>query len=159
MGDLGGVGMIGRLRAVGSDVGLLLLRLAAAGFMIYGHGWPKLSRWETLSQSFADPFGLGPTASLALAIFAEIGCSIAIALGLLTRLSAVPLLITMLVAAFIAHAGDPFRQKELALLYAFVFQFLILAGPGRLSLDHLIWSRLRRGSKQPGSAAGLSAAS
>lgn len=130
-------------REHGFDISMLALRTALAAFMIYGHGWPKLSRWETLSQNFADPFGIGPTASLTLAIFAEIVCSIAIILGLFTRLASIPLFITMAVAAFYAHAGDPFRQKELALVYLMTFQFFILAGPGRLSLDHLLWKKIR----------------
>lgn len=40
-------------------------------------------------------------------------------MGLATRLATVPMMIIMLVAAFVAHADDPFGKKEPALLYVF----------------------------------------
>jgi putative oxidoreductase len=42
---------------------------------------------------------------------------------------------TMLVAAFIVHLDDPFKRKELALLYLVGFLIVLLMGPGKYSLD------------------------
>jgi putative oxidoreductase len=41
----------------------------------------------------------------------------------------------MAVAAFVAHDGDPFKQKELALLYLVVSVALIFTGPGKYAID------------------------
>lgn len=71
--------------------------------------------------TFADPFGLGPAPSLALAVFAEVFCSILIMLGIFTRLSVIPLIITMLVAWLMVHISDPFGDQELP-----VFTWLVM---------------------------------
>jgi putative oxidoreductase len=48
---------------------------------------------------------------------------------------AIPLAITMIVAAFIVHADDPFGKKELALLYLSGCLTLIFTGAGKFSVD------------------------
>ena len=125
--------------------GLLVLRLAIGGMMLV-HGVPKLGRLFTTPDKFGDPLGLGPEVSLALAVFAEVVCAALLAVGAATRLAAVPLLITMLVAAFVVHGADPFGKKELALLYGAGALSLLMTGAGRFSVDHWIgkW-RERRG--------------
>lgn len=118
------------------DLALLLLRVIFGSFMIYGHGWRKLLRlFGEAPIQFADPFGLGAVPSLALATFAEIACAFLIIIGLWTRWATIPLIITMLVAAFIANAGQPFGDKELALVYLFAFAAIGIAGPGWYSVD------------------------
>ena len=118
------------------DVGLLILRVMLGLFMFYGHGMGKVGRlFGDDPISFADPFGLGPTASLALAAFAEGICSIFVVLGLWTRWALITLIITMSVA-FTRHMGDDFCQMEKALFYLFGFIALFFAGPGRYSLDY-----------------------
>jgi putative oxidoreductase len=87
---------------------------------------------------FADPFGLGVTLSLFLVVFAEFFCSILIGFGIGTRLATLPLIITMFVAAFIAHGPDPFGKKELALLYLVIYIFLLVAGSGKYSVDYYL---------------------
>ncbi|MGB3547994.1 MAG: DoxX family protein [Saprospiraceae bacterium] len=120
------------------DLASLLIRLAIAGLMLT-HGWPKLNQLLAGGEiQFADPLGLGPGISLGLAVFAEFFCSILLALGLFTRLALLPLISTMLVAAFITHGGDPLGKKELALLYLLIYLLLLAVGPGRYSLDYLI---------------------
>ena len=55
--------------------------------------------------------------------------------GLYLPMLAVPLIITMAVAAFIVHAEDPFSRKEHALLFLVPYLTLMLTGAGRFSLD------------------------
>lgn len=114
---------------------LLVLRLVFGGAMIYGHGWGKLTTYAERSASFPDPLGVGSATSLALAVFAEAICAIAIMLGLFTRLAAVPLIVTMLVAFFIVHADDPFGRKELAFVYLGAYVALLFRGAGAWSVD------------------------
>lgn len=123
------------------DLGLLVVRLLAGGMMLT-HGIPKIGR--LLGEGpvkFADPFGLGPEISLIMAIFAEVVCAALIMLGFKTRLAAIPLMITMLVAAFYAHWDDPFGKKELPLLYFGVFLGVLVVGAGRYAVDALKKSR------------------
>ena len=76
------------------------------------HGIPKLMNWGSLSDTFPDPFGVGSALSLALAIFAEVGCSALLVVGLFTRLATVPLIVTMLVAALLIHGDDPWPRRS-----------------------------------------------
>jgi putative oxidoreductase len=85
--------------------------------------------------SFGDPIGLGATTSKLLVILAEVICPLFIILGFKTRLAAIPPIIAMSVAAFVAHAGDAFSTKEKALLFAVAFMVLLLTGAGKFSID------------------------
>jgi len=123
-----------------SSYALLFLRVAA-GVLMMLHGWGKLSNFEAMSGGFPDPLGVGITLSLILAIGAEFFASIFLMMGLLTRLSLIPLIFTMGVAFFVIHAADPLQTKELALLYMVVFIFFFIAGAGKFSLDRLLFGK------------------
>lgn len=120
------------------SVGLLVLRVYAGGMMLFGHGWGKLMSFGEKYAQFPDPLGVGSPLSMTMAVGAEVFCSLAVMLGLATRLTAVPLVITMLVAAFLIHADDPWGKKEFALMYLLPFLTLVFTGPGKFSIDHLI---------------------
>ncbi len=133
-----GLGLTEDRRRLLNDVGLLVLRIALGATML-SHGWGKFMQFfgdEPLQ--FGDPIGVGVAASLALAVFAEVFCSLGLVVGLLTRLACIPLFTTMAVAFFIVHGDDPFGRKELAFVYMFGYLALLLTGPGRFSLDALI---------------------
>jgi len=117
---------------------LFVLRLGAGSLMLMSHGLDKLLHFSQKAGSFANPFGIGSTASLSLVIFAEFFCAVFIILGLFTRLAAIPLIIDMSVALFIAHNGDFFGKGELSALFLTCFVTLLFAGPGRFSLDRFI---------------------
>lgn len=120
---------------------LLLTRISVALLMLT-HGVPKLDKLlEGGDIQFADPIGLGPTLSLILVVFSEVVCSILIAVGYKSRLATIPLIITMLVAAFITHANDGIFKQEKALLYILVYTMIILSGSGRFSVDNLLKGR------------------
>lgn len=128
------------------SIGLLVLRLGTGGLLLYGHGLGKILEFSKRASTFADPIGLGPELSFALVVFAEFFCSIAIVLGLGTRLAAVPIAIFTLVAVFVQHVADPFPKKELPLLYLLPMLTLTATGPGRFSLDRVIGSIRKRGN-------------
>lgn len=126
------------LKNSGHDFSLLTLRLAAGGLMLI-HGLPKLMKFFSHGEiQFADPIGIGATPSLVLAVFSEVLCSLALMIGYKTRLFAIPLAITMIVAAFIVHANDPWGVKEKAILYLVMYISLILGGSGKYSFDKKI---------------------
>ena len=120
-----------------ASFGLLTLRIAISAMMLT-HGLHKLTHFSTMSQQF-DPIGLGGALSLSLVIFAEVFCSIGIIFGLFTRLSVIPLIVAMCVAIFVTHAGQSFAAKELALLYLTSYIVIFITGPGRFSIDRLLW--------------------
>lgn len=103
--------------------------------MLTLHGWDKFSNYSEKSATFPDLLGIGGPLSFTLVVFAEFFCAMGVLVGLLTRLATIPLMVTMAVAAFIAHAGDPWQKKELALIYLTVFAFIAVVGPGKLSVD------------------------
>lgn len=148
------------------SLGLLTLRLGTAGYLMT-HGWSKLLMVrDGQHEMFGDPVGLGPAASLLLVTFAELVCSLLVAVGLATRIAAVPVVFTMGVAAFVAHRADPWTMtaaamrffagtseswasKQPAVMFLVVFLALMLTGPGRYSVDHLLrrwWGSRRRGA-------------
>ena len=126
------------------DFGLLAVRFLSGGMMLT-HGIPKFDRlFGEGPVKFADPFGLGPEISLGLVLFAEVGCSLLVMLGFKTRWATLPLLFTMLMAAFYAHGSDPFSEKELSLLFFTVFLSVLISGGGRFSVDQAIGGRKKK---------------
>jgi putative oxidoreductase len=126
------------------SIGFLTLRLVAGAAMAL-HGWPKIQN----ATSWMGPDAAVPGALQAMAALAEFGGGLCWMAGLLTPLASFLILCTMFVAAFLVHmaSGDPFVAKEggpsyeLALVYFGVAMLLLLAGPGRLSADYLLFGR------------------
>lgn len=117
------------------SLGVLFMRLAFGGLMLTMHGWGKFTNFAERATTFADPLGIGSSASLTLAVLSEVLCSLLVALGFMTRIVVIPLVITMAVAFFIVHGDDPFQRKELAMVYGIAFIAIGLIGPGRFSID------------------------
>jgi putative oxidoreductase len=119
------------------EISYVLLRVGL-GLAMLSHGYPKLMKLLDGGEiRFADPLGVGVLASLIMTVFAEAICATLLALGLFTRLAAVPLIIAMAVAAFVVHGPDPFGKKEMALLYLLGYLVVFAKGAGKLSLDRL----------------------
>ena len=124
------------------DVATLFLRLFV-GCMMLMHGWAKIVAFPTLAATFPDPLGMGSTVSLVMILLADVGCSVLLILGLLTRLATLPLIFGMVVVTFVIHGADPFAAKELSILYIGMYIVLLLIGGGRFSLDEMIRYRWR----------------
>lgn len=124
-----------------TDLALLFIRVSIALLMLT-HGLPKLvNLFADEPIVFASVFGMSESLSLGLTVFAEVFCSTLILVGLGTRFAAIPIMITMAVAAFYFHAADPFTTKEMAILYLLGFTFLLITGGGKYSLDNVIAKR------------------
>lgn len=124
------------------DIGLLLFRVFIAITMIVNHAIPKFQKVIAGGDiQFADPLGIGTENSLYLALFAELFCSVLLLLGFLTRLALIPLIITMMVAAFITHSADSFSIMESSLVFLMSFILLFFTGPGKISLDNLFFNK------------------
>ncbi|MET0392465.1 MAG: DoxX family protein [Chitinophagaceae bacterium] len=121
----------------GISFALLVLRLTMGGLLIT-HGFQKLVSFGEKADTFADPFHIGPSLSMALVVFAEFFCSAFVILGLFTRLACIPPIIAMSVALFFAHNGDVFNTGEKSALFLGGFLTLLFTGPGKVSIDRLI---------------------
>lgn len=118
-----------------TDVALLVLRVWFGSVLALGHGLGKVKNLGGFIDSVAGmgfplPIVTGPFAALS-----EFVGGLCLALGLMTRLAGAAIVGTMLGAAFVVHAADPFMKKEFALAYACAALVLVIAGPGRYSLD------------------------
>lgn len=120
------------------DAGILIVRVGISILMLM-HGMPKLMKFFADEPiAFANFLGMGPGFSLALAVFAEVVCSVFIIVGLATRPMLVPLIITMAVAVFHIHAEDPFAVKEKAIIFLLIYIFLFFTGSGKYSFDRML---------------------
>lgn len=119
----------------------LLARLFV-GYFFFETGWAKLHNLDAFTQRFMG-WGIPyPAFNAALSAYTEcIGGALTM-LGLFTRAVSVPMIINMAVAVLsvklknIAGLSDFVELDEP--LYALVYLWLMIAGPGWLSLDHLI---------------------
>jgi len=119
---------------------LLLLRVSFGGLFMY-HGFDKLRLFDQYVAHFPDFLHIGSEVSLVLALIAELVGGFLVALGLLTRLAVIPILITMLFAFFGAHAHSPFEMKELPLVFLVIGTVIFLSGGGHLSVDKQIFNK------------------
>lgn len=124
-----------------SDLTLLLMRIGVGALML-SHGAGKILKlFGDEPIKFSDPLGVGVTASLTMAVFAEVFCSILLIFGFATRLTVIPLIITMLVAVLLIHTHDPFPKKELPLLYIIIYLSIGIFGAGKYSVDNWIYKK------------------
>jgi putative oxidoreductase len=138
--------MLKKIFAPGNDtfstsLALLMFRLWLGLTLMLNHGLAKLEGYKEMASSFADPLGIGHAPSLALAIFAEVFASGLIVLGLATRFASLVLIINMAVAFFMVHkrALSGQHSGELAFIYLAGYVVLLLAGPGKISLDSKVF--------------------
>lgn len=136
--DLGGawVGMLGiRL--------LLAYEFGVAGLeKLRGENW-----FADIQGDFPFPFSMVPAdISWLLATWTELIGAAALVIGLGTRFWAVSLLILDLVAWVTVHGGNGYNVCDngfkLPLMYFVMLVPLVLSGPGRLSIDHWLRSRV-----------------
>lgn len=127
-----------------ANIALLVLRLWIGLEMFILHGTDKLLHFSKYAaMPFPDPFGIGSSASLAMSVFAEFFASLLLIFGLLTRFGALVLMINMTVAFITAHHGKLTGEHsgELAFVYLLIYTVILIAGPGKVSLDKLFFGK------------------
>jgi len=124
-----------------TDIGPLVVRIAF-GYFWFETGLAKIQNLDGFANRFVEwgiPF---PHFNAALSAWTELIGGALIFLGLFTRLTAVPMIINMIVAialVVIKNVGsiDDFVELD-EVVYMLIFFWLLMAGPGRYSLDHLL---------------------
>lgn len=122
------------------DLGLLILRLGVGFLMIPKHGWVKLMNFESIQGGFVSFLGMSSSVSLGLTIFAEFFCSLFIMFGFFTRLACIPLIICTLVI-FSVHDWNFLGKQELVTMFMIGYISILLLGPGKYSLDRMLFKK------------------
>ncbi len=129
-----------------TNMGRLFLRLFV-GIMLMQFGIRQISALESPTINFPHVLGLGSEASMILMIAIEIGCSLFIMAGFLTRLMTLPPLVAMIIAEYylLNNAVSTetwmlnwWQLGYLPIMFAAIYFFLILVGPGKISVDYFL---------------------
>jgi putative oxidoreductase len=114
----------------------------AVGWVFLWSGWGKLNALPFVTQNFREwgiPF---PEIMTPFVSGVEFVGGLLLLLGLFTRVAAVPLIVVMIVAIISAKWGEVDSLATLLgfdeVLYMALFGWLAVAGPGPISLDHLL---------------------
>jgi putative oxidoreductase len=135
------------LQALGAIqwLGPLLVRLGF-GYFWLETGIAKVHNLDGFTQRFMGwgiPF---PAFSAGLSAWTELLGGLFLMLGFLTRLTCIPMIINMLVAIALVvfpnvHGLDDFVELD-EVLYVLIFAWLLLAGPGKASVDEWLARQL-----------------
>ncbi len=128
-------------------VGLLLIRLVV-GLTVASHGVQKLTRrfgGHGIAGTGAAFEQMGFRPGCRLAVLAELGGGLLVAMGLLTPLGVAGIVAMMLAAIGYVHLRHGFFAEgggfEYPLVLAVSAAAVALSGPGRYSIDHVLgWS-------------------
>ena len=129
-----------------TNMARLFMRLFT-GVMFMQFGIRQIAHFNELALSFPSVFGMGAEVSLLVMILIEIICSTLIILGLFTRFAIIPPMVSMVIAECVlvqelmAQTNVTFQSSQiifLPIMFLGIFLFMMLAGPGKISLDYII---------------------
>lgn len=130
-----------------SNMARLFMRLFV-GVMFMQFGIRHLVSYDTIVNDFPTMLGLSSQTCLILMIIVEIVCSLFIMVGFLTRISAIPPILAMVAAEYyilhdlVPHISvyglDSTQPGYLPIMFIGIYLFILLAGPGKISLDYFI---------------------
>jgi len=126
---------------------ILGFRVLVAFAMIRTHGWKKLTDFEGTVAHIPDPFGIGGDLSAVVSILANVVFALFVAVGFFTRAAALFILSVTVTGFFVVHWGDPWPVKDVPLMYSVTFLLILLLGPGKYSLDHVLSQKLHLGAE------------
>lgn len=142
-----------RLTQAPESTALLLVRLVVGAAFVL-HGWPKIQ--HPLSWMSAAGMTPVPPFLQAVAAVVEFAGGILLILGLLTPVAALGIIAQMIGAFALVHVPnrDPFVAPggpsfELALVYLVLGILLLVTGPGRWSVDAVLFRRAGPGRTAP----------
>ena len=118
-----------------------LVARVIAGLLMIHNGLDKLADVQGFADNVVTFIGLPyPVFFTYCAAYIEIVAAVLLSVGLLTRLSALSLFLTMLVAIYFHLKGDGLQiaPLETASLYGLFYLLFLLNGGGNFSLDALL---------------------
>ncbi len=129
-----------------THLGRLFLRLFV-GIMLMQFGIRQIEYASMLSDTFPAVMGMTSETSLWTMICIEIGCSIFIMAGFLTRIMILPPFVAMILAEYhllhdvATNASYQLSWEQpgyLPIMFLGIYFFLILVGPGKISVDYFL---------------------
>lgn len=129
-----------------TNMGRLFLRLFV-GIMMMQFGIRQLFNFEDSIDMFPSVLGFSPEVSLIIMIVIEIGCSLFIMAGFLTRVMTVPPFVAMVIAEYyllvhgVSEASYQLNWTQvgyLPVMFLGIYFFIILVGPGKISVDYFL---------------------
>jgi putative oxidoreductase len=127
------------------SVALLVARLTV-GILFVSTGWGKVHNLPKIIAYFGELHIPAPAFNAVLASFTELIGGTLLVVGLASRLAALPLMVTMVVAILTAKLeeihGLPDLFGEVEWTYLVLLMVVVVFGPGKASLDALVRSRL-----------------
>lgn len=119
-----------------ASAGLLVLRLAVGVSLFIDHGWHHLNNLKTIQTG--DPLGMGGERWVYVVLMGQAIGPLLIALGLLTRISALACAVVAGAGFFMLAEDATVTQHESALLYFAIFVALLFTSAGDFSIDGLL---------------------
>jgi putative oxidoreductase len=135
---------------------LLLARLSV-GLLFMSTGWGKVHDLEKVTAFFQSLHIPAPGFNAVLVGYTELIGGTLLVVGLLTRLAAIPLAFSMIVAILTAKLGDLHNAFDLVgfdeFTYLVVLIMIAILGPGAASIDHVLAARVApRLAREPAAA-------
>ena len=128
--------LLSRLELIPLGLLQLVFRFSIAS-VFWKSGQSKIASWDTTILLFTNEYHvplLSPQLAAALSASFELGCSVLIVAGLLTRLATLPLFGMVFVIQTFVYPENWVEH----LTWATMLLFLLTRGPGPISLDRLV---------------------
>lgn len=146
------------LRSIANQAGELFGLLGIRLLLALEYGDAGIKKWQSsnwfgnVQADFPFPFNIVPVEfSWHIATWTELLGAVALAVGLATRFFGVSLLILTIVAWVSVHSGNGYNVCDhgfkLPLIFLAMLLPLILSGPGKLSLDYLLFGDSRNAGR------------
>ena len=122
-----------------------LLGRVTVGVLFISTGWGKVHNLAKVGAFFAELHIPAPAIQATFVSYVELIGGALVLVGLFARWASLPLIGSMAVAILTAKADEVHGLPDLFGLvewtYLVLFVWIALAGPGRASLDHLLFAR------------------
>ena len=122
---------------------MLLFRVLVSLELMAVHGLKKIGIGVNVAEIVPNPLHLPDAFNNGFAIGANLIAPFFIMLGLLTRITILPVLAVTLTGYFVLHWNDALLVKDVPFIYSVVFMLIWVLGPGKYSLDYLINRKLQ----------------
>jgi len=127
-----------------SNLSRLFLRLFT-GIMFLQLSIRQMLNFDEIVPTFQGFLGMSPEASMTALVVIELLCAVCIMLGFLTRLAVLFPLVLMLVVENLFFSSQTSVTDQMfnfgpgyPVMFIGIFIFMLLAGPGKISLDYII---------------------
>ena len=109
-------------------------------------GVRQMTHIEEFANAAMGSMGLPSEGAIVAIVVVEIVCAVFIILGLFTRLALIPSIgimiyaeTVMVAATSVSSAGQMFIfEPGYPIMFIGIFAYMLLAGPGKISLDYLV---------------------